>query len=101
MNSKTQLFLGIDGGGTGTRAFVMDSSGRSAWGEAGPTNPNHVPVERVQANLESAISSACAGIGAVVKDCVSAFLGLAGVTTETGRNQMRELLKRCGLEHAK
>jgi N-acetylglucosamine kinase-like BadF-type ATPase len=102
LNSNTQLFLGIDGGGTGTRAFLMDSSGcRSAWGEAGPTNPNHIPVERVQASLQAAISSASARAGATPKECVSAFLGIAGVTTEAGRAQVRELLKNCGLDQAR
>ncbi len=95
------FYLGIDGGGTRTRAFAVDDSGRrGAWGEAGATNPNHIDAASVRANLDQAIEAACTGAGANRSDCVSAFLGMAGVTTEAGRREMDAVLKGCGLEHA-
>jgi len=95
------FFLGIDGGGTRTRAFVVDHSGKQgAWGEAGPTNPNHVTAQEVRVNLEEAIRSATAKVSAKRAECVSAFFGVAGVTTERGRREVEALLKSCGLQHA-
>jgi len=95
------FFLGIDGGGTRTRALVVDELGRrGAWGEAGPTNPNHVLTEQVRANLEEATGAALGKLGIRRTDCVSAFLGVAGVTTERGRCELQALLKTCGLEQA-
>ncbi len=95
------FYLGIDGGGTRTRAFVVDDTGvHGAWGEAGATNPNHAPLAQVRANLDEAIGAACLQAGLGLRDCVSAFLGVAGVTTVEGRRELLRLLKSCGLEHA-
>ncbi len=95
------LFLGIDGGGTRTRAVLVDDTVRQgAWGEAGPTNPNHVMIEQVRANLDQAIGSACEQLGAKRADCVSAFLGVAGVTTASGRRDLEAVLRSCALERA-
>jgi glucosamine kinase len=95
-----KLFLGIDGGGTRTRAFLTDAGGRrSAWGESGPSNPNHASAEEVRTNLERAILGAFHQLEVGLSDCVSVFLGMAGVTTEPGREEMRRLLQGCGLGH--
>lgn len=96
-----QLFLGIDGGGTRTRAFLVDSSGQqTAFGEAGLTNPNHTTPEQVRANLEAAINAACAKASVGPQACVSVFFGIAGVTTEDGRAYFRNLLVDCGFTQA-
>lgn len=96
------FFLGIDGGGTRTRAFLVDEAVRQGWwGEAGPTNPNFVAAEEVRANLEEAIGLACRAAGAKRTECVSVFLGAAGLTTERGRRELESVLRSCGLQHAK
>jgi glucosamine kinase len=97
-----QFFLGIDGGGTRTRAFLVDASGRqAAWGESGATNPNHVPPGEMESNLRKCVHSACEKLGKKPQDCCSAFLGIAGVTTESGRAQLEVVLRNCGLGGAK
>ncbi|HEY5912284.1 MAG TPA: BadF/BadG/BcrA/BcrD ATPase family protein [Verrucomicrobiae bacterium] len=95
------FFLGIDGGGTRTRAFLVDESGdKGAWGEAGATNPIHVTPEQVRTNLDEVVRRACAGAGIPRTECVSAFLGVAGVTTAEGRHKLQTVLQGCGLAHA-
>jgi N-acetylglucosamine kinase-like BadF-type ATPase len=95
------LFLGIDGGGTRTRALLVDSSGQVfGWGEAGLTNPHHATREQVHTHLEEAIRSACRQAGSAPKACLSTFLGMAGVTTEEGRLELRRHLENCGLQQS-
>ncbi len=96
------VFAGIDGGGTRTRAFLCDTSGaQAAWGESGVTNPNHARPEEIRRHLASALQEACARHGVAPSDVVSAFLGVAGITDEVGRNQMRHLATESGLSHAR
>ena len=97
-----RTFLGIDGGGTHTRAFVVDESGsKTGWGEAGLTNPNHASPAELQANLEKAIQTAFGKAGLVPANCTSAFAGMAGVTTEIGRMRIEDALRQCRLGHAR
>ncbi len=96
------LFLGIDGGGTRTRAFAMDSEGqRGGWGEAGPSNPNHVALAELHANVRTAGASACERLGGSLGDCTSVFAGIAGITTASGRESMLQTLMGCGLDRAR
>ncbi len=95
-------FLGIDGGGTHTRAFVINESGQTAaWGEAGLSNPNHTTAEELHTNLRQAIQNAFQRAGQDPQVCTSAFAGMAGVTTESGRAGLRQTLTRCGLGQAR
>jgi N-acetylglucosamine kinase-like BadF-type ATPase len=95
------FFLGIDGGGTRTRAFLVNDSGSEmAWAESGATNPNHVTPEELEKNLRQCISSVFEKLGKRVDECSSCFYGIAGVTTEAGRRQLEPVLRRCGLGHA-
>src|SRR5512140_3771413 len=96
------FYLGIDGGGTRTRAFAVEADGRRAgWGEAGPGNPNHATEEQLRANLSTAIQAALRATNGKLSDCVAVFAGLAGITTEPGREQARRIVGACGLKHCK
>ncbi len=95
------FFLGIDGGGSRTRAFAVDREGHGGWGEAGPSNPNHVPEMHVRQNLQQAITSASDRLGTGLENCTSVFAGIAGITTESGRAGMRRQLTACGLNQAR
>jgi N-acetylglucosamine kinase-like BadF-type ATPase len=96
------FFLGIDGGGTRTRAFVCDESGAmAAAGESGTTNPHHAGAEEISRRLAEAVALACARLHIRPAAIASAFLGVAGVTDEAGREHLRQLAGRSGLAHAR
>ncbi len=85
-----QLFLGIDGGGTGCRAAVADASGRVLGrSEAGPANIASDP-EGAAANILKAAARAvdAAGGGRVV----AAGLGLAGANAAGAADRLRDVL---------
>ncbi len=85
-----QLFLGIDGGGTGCRAAVADASGRVLGrSEAGPANIASDP-EGAAANILKAAARAVdeAGGGRVV----AAGLGLAGANAAGAADRLRDVL---------
>lgn len=95
---RSQLVLGIDGGGTRTRACLADESGRVVgWGEAGLANVHHAGADVATENLRLAISGALGQAGASAGDVGAAFAGLAGVTQEASRDAFRVMLGRCGL----
>lgn len=85
-----QLFLGIDGGGTGCRAAVADAAGRILGrSEAGPANIASDP-EGAAANILKAAAQAldAAGGGRVV----AAGLGLAGANAAGAADRLRDVL---------
>ncbi len=71
-------FLGIDGGGTSTRAVLVDESGHVLGrGESGPSNYHNVGMVTAIAHIEEAVQNA-RPVGLVrVPDAV--FLGCAGI----------------------
>ena len=72
-------FLGIDGGGTRTRALLSDASGRIVGqGLSGATNPRTIAHTEVEANLLDAIKQASEGIAR--HEICAAHLGLAGAS---------------------
>ncbi len=77
------LFLGVDGGQSGTTALIGDETGRIVGaGEAGPCN--HAAAAEGRARLESAIresvgaARACAGIEAAAAGFAVACFGMSG-----------------------
>lgn len=95
-------FVGIDVGGTRTRAFAVDAGAtRGAWAEAGPGNPNHVGRDELRRSLRSAVESALRAAGTTAGACVSVFAGVSGLTTEAAREDARRMLADCGLGHAR
>ncbi|MCZ8334107.1 MAG: ATPase [Rhodobacteraceae bacterium] len=85
-----QLFLGIDGGGTGCRAAVADAAGRVLGrGEAGPANIASDP-EGAAANILAAAESAVAAAGG--GEVRAAGLGLAGANAAGAAERLRDAL---------
>ena len=85
-----QLFLGIDGGGTGCRAAVADEAGRVLGrGEAGPANIASDP-EGAAKNIVTAAAAAlrAAGGGKIF----AAGLGLAGANAAGAADRLRDVL---------
>jgi N-acetylglucosamine kinase-like BadF-type ATPase len=73
------VFLGVDGGGTRTRAVLVDAAG-VCWGEgeAGTSNYRAAGLPRALAHLRQAVERAAAQAG-VTLPCAGAMIGLAGV----------------------
>jgi len=100
--AMVRLYLGIDGGGTGTRAFVCDASGqRAGWGKSGASNPNHADAAEVRRNLAEATRQACGKLKQAPASVVSAFLGIAGLTENPERERMLRCAARSGLARAR
>ncbi len=75
-----KLYLGIDGGGTRTRAVLLLGSGEVlGMGEAASSNFNNVGEQEAGNNLCAATEAAFHAAGMAFRPVVSAFLGLAGV----------------------
>jgi N-acetylglucosamine kinase-like BadF-type ATPase len=85
--------IGIDGGGTTTRAVVIDSElqilGR---GEAGSSNHYSVGAERAAQNIATAVDAALEAAGASHDAVESWGIGLAGACTPTEQALLRTSL---------
>ena len=85
--------LGVDGGGTKTRAVVAGSRGEVLGeGHAGPSNPLRVGVSDSTKAIRQAVEGACADAGVRRQDLSAAEVGLAGVKREDIRERMRVAL---------
>ncbi len=94
--------LGIDGGGTRTRAAVCGPDGRLLGiGVSGPSNIDDIGIENAQANLDQAVAAASAQAGVDRSDCRAAFLGLAGVVSAEDRAHIRAIATRLALARHK
>jgi N-acetylglucosamine kinase-like BadF-type ATPase len=90
------LVVGVDGGGTGTRAVVMDEKQRVLGeGRSGPSNPLRVGIAKAANNVREAVDRACAE-AAVHRDDISfASIGLAGVRRKDIHECTLEKLNAC------
>jgi N-acetylglucosamine kinase-like BadF-type ATPase len=87
-----KLVVGVDGGGTRTRAAVLDGNRLLGEGAAGASNPLRVGVANGAAAIRDAIDRACAAALVQRDDIVAAGIGLAGVRRQDIRTRMREVL---------
>jgi N-acetylglucosamine kinase-like BadF-type ATPase len=91
--SRREFVLGVDGGGTKTRAVIADDK-QNILGEgvAGPSNPLRVGVQDAVNHICEAIDIACDEAGIHRSDILSAQVGLAGVRRQDIREQMQRML---------
>ena len=95
-----QLVVGVDGGGTRTRAAILDGDRVLGEGTAGPSNPLRVGIANGVAAIRDAIDRACAAALVQRDDIVAAGIGLAGVRRKDIRTRMREaLIETLGIEN--
>ena len=79
MPSNHGLVLGIDGGGTATRALLADGLGAILGrGEAGPGNPKSVGLTSALDEVERAIEAAFTAAGNTSQTVDAICLALAG-----------------------
>ena len=87
------IVLGVDGGGTRTRAALVDARDRLLGeGESGPSNPLRVGVAAAAAAVREATEQACDAAGVRRADIAAAQVGLAGVRRLDLRARVREAL---------
>lgn len=90
--------LGVDGGGTRTRAVITDTRQHLLGeGVAGPSNPLRVGVNRAAAEVRVAVEEACQQAHIARGEIAAAEVGLAGVRTTEIRERMREALTGLGV----
>lgn len=86
------IIAGIDGGGTHTRAILLDGEGRVlATGEAGPGNFGAIGIDQARENLAAALGQAWLYAELEPRPLDALFLGLAGVVSERDRETGRGL----------
>src|SRR5438132_3457572 len=87
-----KLVAGVDGGGTLTRAVILNGDHILGEGTAGPSNPLRVGIANAGAAIREAIDKACAAALIHRDDIVAIGIGLAGVRRKDIRTRMREVL---------
>jgi len=87
-----KLVVGVDGGGTRTRAAILDGGRVIGEGTAGPSNPLRVGIANGAAAIRDAIDKACSAALIQRDDLTAAGIGLAGVRRKDLRTRMREVL---------
>jgi len=87
-----QLVVGVDGGGTRTRAVVLNGATILGEGAAGPSNPLRVGVANGATAIREAVDKACAAALIHRDDLVAAGVGLAGIRRKDVRVRMHDVL---------
>ena len=96
--SAQEFVLGVDGGGTKTRAVIVDDDERvRGEGASGPSNPLRVGVGSAAAAVREAVERACSSARVRRAEIVAAQVGLAGVRRSDLRERMREALSGLGI----
>jgi N-acetylglucosamine kinase-like BadF-type ATPase len=94
-------YLGIDGGGTHTRAVLVSAGGVAAGaGGAGPSNYHNTGLETAARNLRAAADAAWADAGLKARPAEHAFLGCAGVKSRGDMLRVRAAAESAGLAPA-
>ena len=92
------LFLGIDGGGTSTRALLCDERGRVlGTGTGGVANHLHAGWDGAAEALRSATTAAFTAAVLPPAPCSAIFLGMAAASADETRARWRENALRLGL----
>ena len=95
------LFLGIDGGGTSTRALLCDERGRAlGTGTGGVANHLHAGWDGAAESLRAATAAAFAAAALAPVPCTAAFLGIAAAASDETRGRWREIAHQLGLATA-
>ncbi|MCP4166209.1 MAG: hypothetical protein GY759_09990 [Chloroflexi bacterium] len=79
MFERQMIAIGVDSGGSKTRAVLVDEEGRIlSWGVAGPANPTRVTLDLMRTSLYEAIGAALAQSETAGRLITSICLGIAG-----------------------
>jgi glucosamine kinase len=90
---RQSSYMGVDGGGTRTRAMLVDAAGRLlGFGHTGSTNRNHYPRDVVVANMRQAIVEALGETGRAT-DLRAVFCGMCGVSMPADANDIVSIVR--------
>jgi N-acetylglucosamine kinase-like BadF-type ATPase len=100
--TRSDLILGIDGGGSHTKALLARLRGDGGWtvfgeGVAGPSNPHAVGIANATRALDEAVNAAFAAAGLERVPVAAACLGLAGAGRADEQAQIRGWAERVTL----
>ena len=87
-----QLVVGVDGGGTRTRAVILNGAQVMGEGTAGPSNPLRVGIANGATAIREAVDKACSAALIHRDDLVAAGVGLAGIRRKDVRARMHDAL---------
>lgn len=91
---RGQFWLGVDGGGTNTRAAILNTLGELCGeGRADAANFLRVGLQAAAGNVKRAVEEACAQAGIGPAQIAAACIGLAGVQHPKHHRQMAQALK--------
>jgi glucosamine kinase len=94
----SSFVIGIDGGGTSTRAALLGLDGKLlAVGQSGSSNIDDVGVQVAEQNIDRAVAAAEAQAGIERQPAAAIFLGMAGVTSEADRDHIRQIARTLNL----
>lgn len=82
MNDEQQIYVGVDGGGTGCRAVIATASRVLGVGRGGPANVTSDPDGAIR-SVRDALNNANTDAGGLDLSNATAHLGLAGVLAGT------------------
>ena len=90
-----QGFLGVDGGGSNTRALFMDANGKHlSKGFAPGSNPHNIGYPKAASNINEAVQAALENAAPEQLRIASVFCGIAGI-----RNTEEQMLLTSELQH--
>lgn len=90
---RAEFVLGVDGGGTRTRAVITDGFRRPlGTGSAGASNPQRVGVASAATEIRRAVDEACREANITHEQIAWAEIGLAGVRDNGFRERMSKAL---------
>src|SRR5882757_1372465 len=91
--SPNRIYLGVDGGGSSTRAVLLDhNQSQISEADSGASNPLRVGVEVAVEHICQAIDLACDRADLSRADIVAAEFGIAGVRREDLRLSLKNRL---------
>ncbi len=97
-NPQKKILLGVDIGGTKTRALLLDENGAVlGFGKAGPGNHETVGWDGLTAALQSALDAACKEAGVGIDAILAAGFGIGGLDWDSEEADTRRAIEKAGL----
>jgi len=99
---REAYYLGVDGGGTNTRAVITDADYRILGeGHSEASNPLRVGFDEAFSHIEEAIDRACLEAGLERSEITAACIALAGVSDPAHHRRMEDALEIIGINNTK